>query len=44
MSFKRHSKARPLKAITALAKKIHKAHPRKAWTTCIKEAAKKLHK
>ncbi len=31
-----------LKQITAEAKKIYKANPRKKWTSCIKEAAKKV--
>lgn len=29
------------KATIAVAKKIHKAHPGKKWTTCVKEAFKK---
>ncbi len=28
--------------ITGEAKRIHKASPNKKWTTCIKEAGKKL--
>lgn len=30
-----------LKRIVAKAKKIYKENPRKKWTSCIKEAAKK---
>jgi hypothetical protein len=30
-----------LKTKMAQAKKIHKAHPGKKWTTCVKEAWKK---
>ena len=30
------------KKITGEAKKIHKSNPRKKWTTCMKEAGKKL--
>jgi len=30
-----------LKAGIARAKKIHKEHPGKKWTTCVKEAYKK---
>lgn len=33
-----------LKQITTEAKKIHKAHPNKKWTDCIKEASSKLPK
>jgi hypothetical protein len=42
MTFRRHSKVNKLKAITALAKKIHKKHPNKKWATCQREAAAKL--
>ena len=31
-----------LRKITAEAKRIHKANPRKKWTTCMKDAAKKV--
>ena len=30
--------------IMAEAKKIRKAHPTKKWTTCVKEAGKKMKK
>ena len=42
MGFKKMRAASKLKAITALAKKIHKEHPNKKYVTCQKEAAKKL--
>lgn len=36
-------KANPvLKKIIAEAKKEYKAHPTRKWTTCIKDAAKKV--
>lgn len=31
-----------LKKITAEAKRIHKSNPNKKWTSCIKNAARKL--
>jgi len=31
-----------LKKIVAEAKRIYKANPRKEWTSCVKEAAKKI--
>lgn len=34
--------AAKLKQITTAAKKLYKANPRKKWTSCVKEAAKKL--
>jgi cell wall-associated NlpC family hydrolase len=34
--------AAKLKAITAKAKQIRKAHPGKKWTTCISEASKQV--
>lgn len=33
-----------LKKIVAKAKQIRKTSPNKKWTSCIKEAAKKLHR
>lgn len=31
-----------LKKIVAEAKRIYKANPRKKWTSCVKEASKKV--
>lgn len=31
-----------LKRIIASAKKEYKAHPNRKWTTCVKDAAKKI--
>jgi len=42
VGFKKHRKSATLKAITALAKKIHKENPKKKYVTCQREAAKKL--
>lgn len=39
---KNNKGAQKLKKITTEAKKIYKKHPNKKWTSCIKEAAKKV--